>query len=198
MDKAIGDYDESIRIDPRQPGVYHNRGDARYARGEYDKAIADYDEAIRLSPTYALAYYDRGHAWGQKGEYDKAIGDDSEAIRLDPKYGAAYRTRGALRFGQQNWAAAAEDFSQSHELNGKDASSVLWLATAGMRQGAREWAARLQQQAGTLSGDWPMPVVKFYLGTLTAEQLLAAAGDPAEGKQQGRACETDFFLASGS
>ena len=147
-----------------------------------------------MSPTYALAYYDRGHAWEQKGEYDKAIGDDSEAIRLDPKYGAAYRTRGALRFGQQNWAAAAEDFSQSHELNGKDAYSVLWLATAGMRQGAREWAARLQQQAGTLSGDWPMPVVKFYLGTLTAEQLLAAAGDPAEGKQQGRACETDFFL----
>jgi len=39
-----------------------------------------------------------------------------------------------------------------------------------------------------------MPVMKFYLGTLTADQLLAAAGDPAETKQPGRACETEFFL----
>ena len=65
--------------------AYYNRGNAWYAKNEYDTAIADYDDAIRLNPKDALAYNNRGSAWNAKTEYDKAIVDFNEAIRLDPK-----------------------------------------------------------------------------------------------------------------
>ena len=62
-DKAIADYDEAIRLNPKYAWAYNNRGLARAAKGEYDKALADYDEAIRLDPEYAWAYNNRAWLW---------------------------------------------------------------------------------------------------------------------------------------
>jgi len=60
-DKAIADYDEVIRLDPKDVFAYIYRGCAYERKGDYDKAIADYDEAIRLDPKYALPY--NSFAW---------------------------------------------------------------------------------------------------------------------------------------
>ena len=49
-DKAIADYTEAIRLDPKYAEAYSNRGVAYASKGDYDKAIADYTEAIRLDP----------------------------------------------------------------------------------------------------------------------------------------------------
>ena len=66
-DKAIADYNESIRLDPKYAIAYNNRGDAWYHKKEYDKAIADFNEAIRLDPKTAVAYSNRGSLVGQEG-----------------------------------------------------------------------------------------------------------------------------------
>ncbi len=89
-DKAIADYDEVIRLDPKDVFAYIYRGCAYERKGDYDKAIADYDEAIRLDPKGAKAYEIRGAAYHDKGDYDKAIADYDEAIRLDPKHALPY------------------------------------------------------------------------------------------------------------
>ena len=65
--RAIADYDQAIRLDPKDATAYNNRGSARYDRKEYDGAIADYDQAIRLDPKYATAYNNRGSARDAKG-----------------------------------------------------------------------------------------------------------------------------------
>ena len=49
-DKAIADYNEAIRLDPKFAFGFYNRGNAWNDKGELDKAIADYTEAIRLDP----------------------------------------------------------------------------------------------------------------------------------------------------
>ena len=102
-DRAIADYDEAIRLDPKDAVAYSNRGIAYKDKGDYDRAIADYNEAIGLDPKNAVAYNNRGVAYNAKGDPDRAIADYNEAIRLDPKYAtptptAARRTRqGRLR-----------------------------------------------------------------------------------------------------
>ena len=55
-DKAIADYDEALKLDPKNALAYDSRGVAWYRKGEYDKAIADYGEAIKLDPKNAIAY----------------------------------------------------------------------------------------------------------------------------------------------
>ena len=49
-DAAIADYNEAIRLDPKQVGAYFNRGYFRQNRMEWGKALAGLDEAIRLDP----------------------------------------------------------------------------------------------------------------------------------------------------
>ena len=80
-DKAIADYSEAIRLDPRNATTYCNRGDLWREGGEHDKALADYGEAIRLDWRCGDAYSNRGDLWREKGEHDKAIADYNEAVR---------------------------------------------------------------------------------------------------------------------
>src|SRR5260370_661859 len=83
-DRAIVDYSEAIRLDPKYVIAFVSRGIAYPVKGDYDRAIADYNEAVRLDPKYALAFYGRGLAYHLTGDFDRAIADYSEAIAVDP------------------------------------------------------------------------------------------------------------------
>jgi tetratricopeptide (TPR) repeat protein len=88
-DKAIADYTEAIRLDPKNALAYYHRGVAYGNKGEHDKAIADCTEAIRLTPDYSIgsaimkgfAYRMRTSAYVSKAQYDKAFADYCEAVR---------------------------------------------------------------------------------------------------------------------
>ena len=54
-DKAIADFTEAIRLNPKDAEAYYSRGGAYGEKGDYDKAIADFTEAIRLNPQCAVS-----------------------------------------------------------------------------------------------------------------------------------------------
>ena len=62
-DKAIADFTEAIRLDPKSAQAYANRALAYVEKSEYDKAITDLTEVIRLNPKGALAFWGRGMAY---------------------------------------------------------------------------------------------------------------------------------------
>ena len=102
--KAIANYTEAIRLDPKFSKTYFARGDVYYyGFRDYENATVDYAESIRLDPNLAngcgmriscytaiidlnpndaQAYGNRGHAYYDVGEYEKAIVDWKEAINL--------------------------------------------------------------------------------------------------------------------
>jgi len=124
------DFDQAIRLDPKDDAAYRSRGDAWRAKEEYDKAIADYGEAIRLDPKDDAAYHNRGLAWSAKGEYDKAIADYDEAIRLDPKYAGAYNNRGDTYRRKGAYDRAIADYDEAIRLKPKYAGAYngrAWL-----------------------------------------------------------------------
>jgi tetratricopeptide (TPR) repeat protein len=123
--KAIGEYDEAIRLDPRRAYAYVGRGDAWQEQKEFDKAIADYTEAIRLDPRSAIVYYDRARAWSGKNEDDKAIADYTEAIRLDPESPYAYYGRANVWIGKLEYDGAIADYSEAIRLNPMVAYALL-------------------------------------------------------------------------
>jgi tetratricopeptide (TPR) repeat protein len=51
-ERAIADYDQAIKLEPRYAKAWNNRGVAYRNMGDVDRAIADYSEAIRLNPYY--------------------------------------------------------------------------------------------------------------------------------------------------
>jgi tetratricopeptide (TPR) repeat protein len=90
-DRAIADFTEAIRLDPKNATTHNKRGVAYHRKGDMDRAIADFTEAIRLDPKLAYAYNGRGDAYREKGDTDRAIADFNEAMRIDPKNVSAYK-----------------------------------------------------------------------------------------------------------
>jgi tetratricopeptide (TPR) repeat protein len=137
-DRAIADFDQVIRLDPKHFFSYVHRGDAYRLKHDYDRAIADYDKAIEVvgfkgdSPksfrgglegdrdrSLHFAYTARGHAYKDKGDYDRAIADYDKAIRLNP-YWEEYTDRGiAYLIGKHDYDRAIADFNQAIRLERK-------------------------------------------------------------------------------
>ena len=93
-DRALADFSEAIRLDPRFVAAYDARARAWQGKGDLDRAIADCDEAIRLrqfepDPNYALPdlhylFVRRGDVWRDKGALDRALADFEAALAAKP------------------------------------------------------------------------------------------------------------------
>ncbi|MDR2597676.1 MAG: tetratricopeptide repeat protein [Treponema sp.] len=118
-DKAIADYTEAIRIEPKNAEAYFRRGDTYYRKGDewkgIDTCFSDpYDQAaIQLEPDNASAWgwRWRSFAYNIISNNDRAIADYSEAIRLNPKLAEAYYNRGYAYSKKGDHDRAIEDFN---------------------------------------------------------------------------------------
>jgi tetratricopeptide (TPR) repeat protein len=167
-ERAIKDYDEAIRLDPKftvaEGGGVHvglkalafrNRGLVWRAKQEYDKAIKDFDEAFRLDPHTARAFNNLGIDWHNEKEYDKAIKDFDEAIRLNPKYADAFNNRGFAWYNKQEYDKAIKDYDEAIRLDPENALAfnnrgVLWSAKQEYDKAIKEFdeAIRLDPKDG--------------------------------------------------
>jgi tetratricopeptide (TPR) repeat protein len=116
-DRAIGDFDAAIRLDPKYAVAYSNRGYAYFAKGDNDRAIADYNAAVRLDPKSAVAYNNRGYVYHVRGDNDRAIADYDHAIRLDPKYALPYGNRGEIYQAKGDNDRAIAEFNEAIRLD---------------------------------------------------------------------------------
>jgi lipoprotein NlpI len=92
VDRAIADYGQAIKLNPKLVTAFINRGAAYDRKGDYDRAIQDYEQAITLQPS-AEAHFNRGNAFLAKGQYDHAIDDFNQALKLKPGFAAAIDNR---------------------------------------------------------------------------------------------------------
>jgi tetratricopeptide (TPR) repeat protein len=53
--RALADYGEAIKLDPKNARPYYNRGRAHATRLDYDAAISDFDEALKLDAKFSGA-----------------------------------------------------------------------------------------------------------------------------------------------
>ena len=51
MDRAIADFDETIKRNPNYAITYTNRGYAYEKKGDKDQAIADFRKALEINPS---------------------------------------------------------------------------------------------------------------------------------------------------
>ena len=129
-DKAIEEYTEAIRLDPKWRGDYGStyysaRGNAYWHKDDKDNAILDYTEAIKIDPDNQGHYFHRGLMYSGK-DYNKAIADYTEAIRLAKmegktlSLGVYYSGRGDCYKSLRNYAQAVADYEESLRLDPKN------------------------------------------------------------------------------
>lgn len=121
-DKAIADFDESLRLRPDSETLTL-RGFAWKRKGDKEKAMANFDEAIKLNPKEALAWRVRGATWAGKADYKKALDHYTESIRIDPENPESLHHRvvllsGCMEDAIRNGKQAVEDATKACELTG--------------------------------------------------------------------------------
>jgi tetratricopeptide (TPR) repeat protein len=194
-DRAIEDYDEAIRLNPKVESAFENRGVSHGMEGDDDRAIQDYNEAIRLDPKELAAHFGRGLAHSNEGDEDLAIQDFNEVIRLQPKYALAYEKRGDAYFFQSNLTEAIANFEDAISAAPSSNAAVyasLMLHLAMKRQGQDDAGQLAKVAAAADLSKWPGPVLKFYLGQMTAEDVMKAANSDIE-MQKWHVCEANYF-----
>jgi tetratricopeptide (TPR) repeat protein len=116
LDGAMADYNQAIKLNPKDTSAYNNRGNVKFTKGDLNGAMADYNAAIRLNQRYAVAYNNRGNIKIRKGDRNGAMADFNHAIELNPQYGLAYRNRGNAKRKKGDLDGAIADFNRAIKL----------------------------------------------------------------------------------
>ena len=125
--RALVDYNEAIRADPKNPRAYFNRAILtlfnRVRLKQLDNAddvIADLTQVILIDPNFVedavglgpeSIYTTRANLLlNVRRDWDGAIADYDEAIRLHPRNVIGYASRGSAYLSRQNYDKAIADF----------------------------------------------------------------------------------------
>ena len=86
-------YQKAIKLDPKVPSFWNNRGNTNQQLGKYTEAMADFDEAIRLAADVPMFHLNRGRLLEKLGKPKEALAEYNITLRLDPKNEAALERR---------------------------------------------------------------------------------------------------------
>ncbi len=156
-DKAILDFTEAIRVNPKESKAYFNRALKYTQKQEIEKAIADYTHAIRIDPNYNQALENRGVLFQHSKAYDRALADYRQAMKVNPQSALAWNNVAwmlaaspidTMRDGKKavEYARRACDLS-----SWKDANIIGTLAGAYAEAGDFKAASEVGEES---PGDW--------------------------------------------
>lgn len=83
-DRAIADFDASIKLKPDEAVVYHARAVELAVKGDYRRALEDFDTTLKLNPKAANAYFGRGRTRLYMGDYARAAADIETELKAHP------------------------------------------------------------------------------------------------------------------
>ncbi len=118
-DRAIADFSESLRREPRNAGALNNRGQASYLKGDHQSAIRDFSAAITLDPKNFLAVNNRSLAYIESGDLKAALADLQYALKLVPEYPEALNNRGVVHQKLNKLNEAIGDFTAALKIDPK-------------------------------------------------------------------------------
>jgi len=121
--RSLRDYNNSIRLYPKNPVAYNNRGSVYAITGLIAQALADYNMALSFDPNYAKAYCGRGNCYMSRREYTRALVDLNKAIDLDPTQADAYNNRGLVYLQIGEYRHALKEFSRAISLRDRYAEA---------------------------------------------------------------------------
>ena len=127
---AIKDFDDSIRLNPKDVEAYNNRCWARAIVDDLQGALKDCNEALRLRPNFIDALDSRGLVNLKSGQTKNAIADFDAALKINPRLTSSLYGRGLAK--QRNGAISEGQLDISN-AKAMDPNIVLEFSGYGVR-----------------------------------------------------------------
>ena len=140
FDKAMVDYESTLRLNPTSTLAYINRGNVYGRNGVYDKALENYSKAIELTPGASKIYLNRGNVFGLQGDIPASIVDFTKAIELERNYLDAYINRGISYSKLRDFNSALNDFNMALQINPNSFKTLSMRAYALLDMGRHDEA----------------------------------------------------------
>jgi tetratricopeptide (TPR) repeat protein len=111
--EAIAEYQDAIKLAPRQPGLHEELGTECWKAGKLELAETALQEELEINPNNVLARYKLGALEVERGEGAKSKELIEGALQQDPslKNSSYYLGRAEMELG--NYSAAAESFERT-------------------------------------------------------------------------------------
>jgi len=119
-DRALTDYNESIRLNPKNAIAYDMRANAYSDMGDHDRAISNYNESIKLNAKDPVAYNNRCDELLQIRQYQAALADCNESLRLRPVHANTFMHRANVYLALGELDKAMVDYEAAIKLKPKD------------------------------------------------------------------------------
>jgi tetratricopeptide (TPR) repeat protein len=84
--KAVAQYQEVLKLSPRDVPTYQTLGDTLQEMGDDAGALAAWEEAVKQVPDNPDAHNKVGIAYYARQRYEEAIREFQETVRLNPKF----------------------------------------------------------------------------------------------------------------
>jgi len=124
LDKALADFEESIRDEPDNTEYLLGRALILVAKNEHDKAIDDCNRAIELDPKNSDAFCKRALAWKGKDDPEMALADFEEAIRNGPDNANCFLGRALIFSEKKEYDRALADCNRAVAINPKNSDAL--------------------------------------------------------------------------
>jgi tetratricopeptide (TPR) repeat protein len=112
--RALGLYEEMMKLDPAFAPAWINLGTIHFHLRQFDRAEELYRRATQIDPTYVLAFFDLGNVLDELQRPDESIAAYRRAVALAPRYAdahynlaLAHERKGEERPALRHWQAYA-------------------------------------------------------------------------------------------
>ena len=127
--RAIEDYGQALKHDPRNAGAYNNRCYALGQLGKLGDALLDCEISLKLSPNDPSILDSRGFIYLRMGRYADAIRDYDDALRISPNLAASLYGRGVAKLKLGDAKAAKLDLTAAKAI---DSNVAFDMAVSGI------------------------------------------------------------------
>ena len=115
--KALADYNEAVRLKPKETQPYEERAQLYYELQKYDLADADYRKMTELKPGDVMGYMGLGRDANMQERWEDAIKQFDYVTKLESEYSSGYSFRAESYIGLEKWNEATDDIVKALSLD---------------------------------------------------------------------------------
>ena len=118
-DRAIADYTEAIRLDPKNAVAFNNRCWAGALAGQLEQALEDCETSLTLRPSDPAILDSRALVHLKRNDFKKAIADYDAVLKIDPQNAHSFYGRGLAKQKMGDTAGGNADIAAATSMDGK-------------------------------------------------------------------------------
>lgn len=123
-EKALEQYQDAIRLDPKFAVAHSNLGMMESSRGNYEKAIEALQAAVQLVPDHPEIWNNLATVLDTDNQVDEALAAYFEVLKLAPDHFYARCNIGTILLEKGQFEKAGEAFRQVLEAEPRDAQAL--------------------------------------------------------------------------